>query len=166
MKRTIYLFGLNAVPDYRRTEVRLWSCERNEDDIKMTMYEYLCAAETKKKSKVKIRNKRGEDTAVAKPSTGGLLSPPPSAGGLLSPPRGRGTKTLLPPPRNSSDIGTNPAERLELYDRVPCRLPSERYERRRSLFGALFRPRTVTQGLRLKIARHCIIFQRVKWMLS
>jgi hypothetical protein len=24
----------------------------------------------------------------------------------------------------------------------------------------------VTQGLQLKIARHCIIFQRVKWMLS
>ena len=166
MKKTIYLFGLNAVPDYRMTEVRLWSCERNEDDIKMMVYEYLCAAETKKKFKVKIRNKRGEDTPAAKPSTGGLLSPPPSAGGLLSPPRGRGTKTLLPPPRKSSDIGNNPAEQLELYDRVPCRLPSERYERRCPLFGTLFRPRTATQGLWVKSARHCIIFQRVKWILS
>jgi hypothetical protein len=42
--KTIYLLGLNAVPDYRMIEVRLWSCERNEDDIKMMMYEYLCAA--------------------------------------------------------------------------------------------------------------------------
>jgi hypothetical protein len=99
MKRMIYLFGLNAVPDYRMTEVRSWSFERNEDDIKMMMYEYLCAAETKNTCKVKIRNKRGEDTPAAKPSTGDLLSPPPSAGGLLSPPRGRGTNTLLPPPR-------------------------------------------------------------------
>ena len=64
MKTTVYLFGLNAVADYRITEVRMWCCERNEDDIKMMMYEYLRAAETKKKFKVKIRNKRGEDTAV------------------------------------------------------------------------------------------------------
>ena len=109
MKRTVYLFGLNAVQDYRMTEVRLWSCERSEDDIKMMMYEYLRAAEAKKKFKVKIRNKRGDDTSATKVLAGGLLSPPPSAGGLLSPPRDRGTNSLLPWPRKSSDVDATSA---------------------------------------------------------
>lgn len=111
MKTTAYLFGLNAVADYRITELRIWCCEREEDDIKMMMYEYLRAAETKKKFKVKIRNKRGEDTADTKKPAGGLLSPPP--GGFLSPPRdSSGTKTLRPP-RTRSEVGTTSTARLE-----------------------------------------------------
>jgi hypothetical protein len=98
MKKTVYLFGLNAVANFRLTELRLWSCERNEDDIKFMMYESLQAAETKKKLKVKIRNKRGDDTAGGRHSAGSLLSPPKD---------GRGMKGLLPPPRKRLDVGTS-----------------------------------------------------------
>lgn len=38
MKKTVYLFGLNAAATYRMMELRLWSCERSEDHIKMMMY--------------------------------------------------------------------------------------------------------------------------------
>lgn len=98
MKKTVYLFGLNAVANFRLTELRLWSCERNEDDIKFMMYESLHAAETKKKLKVKIRNKRGDDTAGGRHSAGSLLSPPKDV---------RGMKGLLPPPRKRLDVGTS-----------------------------------------------------------
>lgn len=89
MKKTVYVFGMNAVPTYRITEIRVWSCERSEDDIKFMMYESLRAAETKRKFKVKIRNKRGDVTG------GSLLSPP------IAPPKdsNRGGKVLVPPPR-------------------------------------------------------------------
>ena len=98
MKKTVYLFGLNAVANFRLTELRLWSCERNEDDIKFMMYESLQAAETKKRLKVKIRNKRGDDTLGSKQSAGSLLSPPKD---------GRGMKGVLPPPRTRLDTGTS-----------------------------------------------------------
>lgn len=121
MKKTVYLFGLNAVAGYRMTELRVWSCERSEDDIKMMMYEYLRAAETKKKFKVKIRNKRGDGAKPAAggllsppPSAAGLLSPPPSGGGFLSPPRdGKNTKSLLAPPRDRSEVGAVPTPAFE-----------------------------------------------------
>jgi hypothetical protein len=110
MKSSAYLFGLNAVADYHITELRMWCCEREEDDIKMMMYEYLRAAEMKK-FKEKIRNKLGEDTADTEKPAGGLLSPPP--GGFLSPPRdSSGTKTSRPP-RTRSEVGTTSTARLE-----------------------------------------------------
>jgi hypothetical protein len=103
MRKTVYLFGLNAVAHYRLTELRLWSCERNEDDIKFMMYESLQAAETKKKFKVKIRNKRGNDTVGGKQSAATFLSPPKD---------GRVTKGLLPPPHKRLDVdaSTVPSE--------------------------------------------------------
>jgi len=96
MQKTALLFGLNPVDSLRFTEMRVWACERSEDDIKMMMYEYLRAAETKKKFKVKIRSKRGDATPVAAPKkAGGLLAPPGEGKGLLQPPRG-GKGKLLP----------------------------------------------------------------------
>jgi hypothetical protein len=103
MRKSVYLFGLNAVAHYRLTELRLWSCERNEDDIKFMMYESLQAAETKKKFKVKIRNKRGSDTVVGKQAAATFLSPPKD---------GRVPKGLLPPPRKrlGADASTVPSD--------------------------------------------------------
>ena len=50
-------FGLDAIPGFRLTEIRSWACIRSEDDVKMMMYEYLAAAESRKKFKMKIRSK-------------------------------------------------------------------------------------------------------------
>lgn len=100
MKKTVYLFGLNAAATYRMMELRLWSCERSKDHIKMMMYEYLRAAVTKKKFKVKIRNMRGDDPKAIKP---------PPVGSLLSPPKesNRGAKGLLHPRRHRANTETS-----------------------------------------------------------
>jgi len=52
------------------TEVRVWCCERKEDDVKLLMTEYVSAAEMKKKFKVKIRSHKSS------PMKSGLLAPP------------------------------------------------------------------------------------------
>jgi hypothetical protein len=57
MAKTALLFGLGATAGFRLTELRIWACERQEDDIKAMMYEYLSAAEQKKKFKIRIRGK-------------------------------------------------------------------------------------------------------------
>jgi len=62
MDRSILLFGLSPISGFRLTEIRVWSCARNEDDIKLMMYEYLSPAEAKKKFKVKIRKKKTTST--------------------------------------------------------------------------------------------------------
>eukprot|EP00548_Thalassiothrix_antarctica_P010032 CAMPEP_0194158238 /NCGR_PEP_ID=MMETSP0152-20130528/75267_1 /TAXON_ID=1049557 /ORGANISM="Thalassiothrix antarctica, Strain L6-D1" /LENGTH=1319 /DNA_ID=CAMNT_0038867331 /DNA_START=220 /DNA_END=4179 /DNA_ORIENTATION=- len=101
---SVILFGLNPVGNLRITELRLWSCERNEDDIKMMMYEYLRAAETKKKFKVKIRSKNKGDTEKKKVKMEGstLIAPPKYGKGRLAFPRSsihsRPRGFLLPPP--------------------------------------------------------------------
>jgi hypothetical protein len=64
------IFGVNSTPGFRITEIRIWACSRSADDTQAMMYEYLNAAETKKKFKVKIKNKKGG--ALGK---GGLASP-------------------------------------------------------------------------------------------
>ena len=58
-------FGLNHPPGFRMTELRVWACQREEDDINAFMFECLSAAEAKKKFTVKIK----------KGSKGGLLAP-------------------------------------------------------------------------------------------
>lgn len=60
LEKTALMFGLGTVPGFRMTDIRGWACERSPDDIKMMMYEYLRAAETRKKIKVIIRNKNKE----------------------------------------------------------------------------------------------------------
>lgn len=56
LKETALFFGLGGTTGFRMTEIRVWSCERNDNDIRASMYEYLSAAENKPKFKVKIRN--------------------------------------------------------------------------------------------------------------
>ena len=57
MRRSCLLLGLNHCVDFRLTELRIWACERSAEDIQSFLYEYLSAAEQKKKFKVKITNK-------------------------------------------------------------------------------------------------------------
>lgn len=60
MEKSCLLFGLNHCADFRLTELRVWSCERSAEDIQSFLYEYLSAAEQKKKFKVKITNKKNK----------------------------------------------------------------------------------------------------------
>ena len=57
LRKSYLLFGLNHTPGYRMTELRVWACERSADDTSSFLYEYLTAAEQKKKFKVKIAHK-------------------------------------------------------------------------------------------------------------
>ena len=112
MVKSVLLFGLNSVGNLRFTEIRIWSCVRHEDDIKMMMYEYLRAAETKKKFKVKIRKKGESEKQSANEGAGKLLAPPKSGSGRLAPPRskddGERPRGLLLPPRSRRDKETEP----------------------------------------------------------
>jgi hypothetical protein len=70
LTRSTLMFGLAAPAGFRLTEIRAWSCERSEDDVKLMMAEYLRAAETRKKFKVKIRSTKGTSKKL------GLLASP------------------------------------------------------------------------------------------
>jgi hypothetical protein len=96
LEKSHLVFGLNHPVGYRMTELRVWATERAEDDIRALMAEYLDAAETKRKFKVKIKKKGGVGgggKVGLKPAAGlakpGGLAPP---GGLLAKPGG-----LAPP---------------------------------------------------------------------
>lgn len=126
MANSVILFGLNPVGNLRFTELRLWSCERNEDDVKMMMYEYLPAAENKKKFKVKIRNKNKADTENTKGGESRLLAPPKFDRGLLAPPRNVDDSSppqglLLPPPRSRRDI----EKEKEIVEKVDTKIENE-----------------------------------------
>jgi hypothetical protein len=118
MARSVLLFGLGVPSGFRLAEVRAWSCERKEDDVSFMMTEYLRAAETKKKFKVKIRTKQGSAR-----KGGGFLSPPneraDTARRLLSP------GILSPPPRgtawsedvdNKDDVVAQDEATLDAFD--------------------------------------------------
>jgi hypothetical protein len=106
MKRTALVFGLNAPKSYRMTELRVWSCERSEGDLRMMMYEYLHAAETKRKFKIKIRNKQAEPA-----SEGTRLLAPPKEG--RDRPEKGAKGLLLPPPRQASSEDISPRPPLK-----------------------------------------------------
>ncbi|KAL9183263.1 hypothetical protein ACHAXT_005050 [Thalassiosira profunda] len=88
MERTIFIFGIGPSLGFRLTDVRVWACSRSEEDIAMMMYEYLRAAEMRKKFRVKIQQKEGDKKTK-------------SVGKLLPPPGSKKTLALAPPPRQS-----------------------------------------------------------------
>jgi hypothetical protein len=57
MHNSHLVFGLDHTPGFRITDLRIWACERSEEDTQSFMFEYLTAAETKKKFKLKISSK-------------------------------------------------------------------------------------------------------------
>jgi hypothetical protein len=123
LEKSQLVFGLDHPKGFRLTEIRFWALERNDDDIRTLMTEYLECAETKKKLRVKIKKggrgakaKGGPGLAMSK--VGGLSSPnegrasaPPkgllSQPGVLKPPEQGGRpsarKGLLAPPKGSKD---------------------------------------------------------------
>lgn len=96
MDRTVLLFGLGPMAGLRLTEIRVWSCERNEDDVKMMMHEYLTPAEMKRKIKVKIRSNHNKLTSPRSGSSTLRLTKPPESKsrGILPPPKRGGLSTI------------------------------------------------------------------------
>lgn len=93
MQKSYVLFGLNHGPGFRLTELRVWACERSAEDTQSFLYEYLTAAEGKKKFKVKISNKnKGGGNKLGK---GTFLAPPKGGAGMLAAPKGSGS--VVPP---------------------------------------------------------------------
>lgn len=84
MQKSHLLFGLNGFAGLRFTELRVWACERSADDTSALMYEYLTAAEAKKKFKVRIKNKKGAGATLGK----GPLLAGRGGGGLATPQKG------------------------------------------------------------------------------
>ncbi|KAL3810747.1 hypothetical protein ACHAXA_008560 [Cyclostephanos tholiformis] len=82
MEKTVLIFGIGPSVGFRMTELRVWSCQRSEDDINMMMYEYLRDAEMKRKLKVNIRKDAKVYSAplrLHRPDSkkGFALAPPP-----------------------------------------------------------------------------------------
>ena len=87
MEKTVFIFGIGPSVGFRITDIRVWACQRAEDDVRLMMYEYLKDAEIRRKLKVNIRK------GARKSSIGGLLPPKLSKKGFA----------LAPPPRPSPD---------------------------------------------------------------
>jgi hypothetical protein len=66
LNKSHLLFGLNHSVGFRLTELRIWACERSAEDTQSFLYEYLMAAEQKKKFKVKITNKIKKGSVLGK----------------------------------------------------------------------------------------------------
>jgi len=100
MEKTVLIFGIGPSVGFRLTELRVWACQRSEDDVKMMMYEYLQDAEMKKKFKVNIR--KGSKKKSTSIGGGGLLAPPPAPPPIRLPqPESKKGFALAPPPRAS-----------------------------------------------------------------
>ena len=98
LENSYLVYGLDHPKDFRMTELRVWALERKDDDIKTLMTEYLECAEIKRKFRIKIKKKGGNEKAgtigLSPPKGSGLLSPP----GGFKPPADSPPKRLLAPP--------------------------------------------------------------------
>ena len=131
LEKSHLVMGLDHPATFRLTELRIWATERDEDDIRIMMTEYLEPAELKRKFRVKIKKKgdagagagklgsaapKGKLTpkgALTAPAKLGLAKPkgglsPPKTGGLAPPPNEaeKGTRKpslLVAPPKGSGD---------------------------------------------------------------
>jgi len=110
MQKSYLLFGLNHSAGFRMTELRVWACERSADDTSTFLFEYLTAAEQKKKFKVKISNKNKKGAALGK----GLgLAPPRAVSGSLAQTRTMAAKL------SSKDTGISLAPQFSLAPPKP-----------------------------------------------
>lgn len=116
LEKSHLICGLDHPKGFRMTELRVWALERNDDDIKTLMTEYLECAEIKRKFKVKIKKRVGNEKGISislAPPKGGLLAPP---GGLKPPSEGK--RRLLSPPKQGREemlvkSGMPPKEDIE-----------------------------------------------------
>jgi hypothetical protein len=128
LNKSYLTFALNHAEKYRMTELRLWSCEREEEDIKLMMFEYLKAAEMRKKFRVAIKTKGGRNGSGTKaggsflspPTSGGafakrgsmlLRAPPGSSGAASAPPKSweNGDESFMSPPKSGTNAFTTPS---------------------------------------------------------
>ncbi|GKY97024.1 hypothetical protein MPSEU_000661200 [Mayamaea pseudoterrestris] len=99
LSKSYVVFGLDHGAGFRLTELRVWACARSADDTQALMYEYLTAAEAKKKFKVKISSNKNK-SGGAKMGKGAFLAPPKGGAGGLGPSRG-----MLGGPKGSAPRG-------------------------------------------------------------
>ena len=97
MQKSVLIFGSGPSPGFRVTDIRVWACQREAEDIKMMMFECLREAEMKKKFKVNIRKEGSKKTGK------GLLAPPK----LLPLPETK-KKITLDPPRQKEKVLVQP----------------------------------------------------------
>lgn len=115
--KSYMLFGIGQLAGFRLTELRVWACERSAEDTQSFLYEYLTAAEKKKKFQVKIsnKNKLGGKTGFALHSTGnsafpsrGLVATTKSSFGFGSTAPMKGIShagvSLAPPPKEKFSL--------------------------------------------------------------
>jgi hypothetical protein len=113
MQKSHLCFCLNHCAGMRLTELRIWACERSVDDIQSFLYEYLSAAEQKKKFKVKIASKNkkgailGKGLGLAAPKTNGTSARPQIS---LAPAPKNAALSLKPPPKAADIPITTPVE--------------------------------------------------------
>jgi len=91
------VFALYCDEGFRLTEVRVWGCARSAEDTLSFLREYLTAAESKKKFKVKISSRQSKtgSTKLAPPKATGLAPPK----GLVATSKLKGRMSLKPPPK-------------------------------------------------------------------
>lgn len=133
MQKSYMVFGLNHGAGFRMTELRVWACERSADDTKSLLYEYLTAAEAKKKFKVKISNKKiggakfGKGLAPAKGMLGatkGMLGSTMHANkktgvGLSLAPKPKAEQTFSLAPKATNEEETQGPKPLQVQPAQP-----------------------------------------------
>jgi hypothetical protein len=132
MKESHMVFGLNCCSGFRLTELRVWACERSAEDTLSFLYEYLTAAEQKKKFKVKIANKNKKGVALGK----GLgLAPPKGLSASLkasAAPSAKATAShavgvsLAPPPKEELKFSLEPGKPSSPAIETQCAANEER----------------------------------------
>ena len=124
MQKSHLVFALDHGAGFRMTEIRVWACERSSEDINSFMYEYLNAAEQKKKFKVKIANKNkkgpllgGKGFGLAPPKTSTKNDGKGQSGSLGQ--KRTVTLSLAPPPKklttmvSSTGLGDSAHQKAE-----------------------------------------------------
>jgi hypothetical protein len=121
MQNSHLVFGLDHTPGYRMTDLRIWACERSAEDTQSFMFEYLTAAETKKKFKLKISSK-SSGNGLGKGVKGGEMRQSLFATTKTSGKSGSGFSmgfSLAPPPKPSPPMTSPGAEKTAANGPAP-----------------------------------------------
>ena len=81
-KDSHFVFAVDHCSGFRITELRIWACQRNPKDIESFMYEYLSCAETRRKLRVNISERKTSKQLTVLPTRsqdGGLMAKPSPA---------------------------------------------------------------------------------------
>lgn len=126
LRKSLLIFGLGGPIGFRMTEIRVWACERSASDTQSFLYEYLNAAESKKKFQVKIKNKNKKGGL----GKGGLLLPSKTSSNGQGPTT-RGAISLAPTSklqRETSTSGVPPQSKEGRMDVLSAPAPVSNFE--------------------------------------